>query len=63
MFGEIEVIPTAGATVTFAAAEAAQPAEVVTRTLSVSVPLDPAVKVIAFVPVPPVIVPFVMLQL
>ena len=64
LFGETEVTVTGGvATVTFALLVSAQDAAVVTVTCSFSVPSPPAVKVMLFVPVPAVMVPFVTDQL
>src|SRR5438045_9706256 len=61
--GLMAVTATAGSTVTFTDFVSAQPADVVTVTLRDSVPTAPAVKLIFEVPLPPVIVPFVIPQL
>jgi hypothetical protein len=59
----IDVTVTTFTTLTLADFVSEQPALVVTVTDSVSVPSEPAVNVIAFVPLPAVIVPFVIDQL
>jgi len=62
--GVTDVTVTGGRpTLTFADFVSEHPADVVTVTCSVSVPAAPAVNVIAFVPVPAVIVPLVIDQL
>ena len=53
-------IPGAGVTVTLALPFVEHPAAAVTVTVSWTGPVGPAEKVMAFVPAPPVIVPFVM---
>ena len=55
-------IPRAGVTVTLAEPGAGQPEAFVTVTESWTGPVGPAEKVMAFVPLPPVIVPFVMVH-
>jgi hypothetical protein len=53
-------IPGAGVTVTLALPFVEHPAAAVTVTVTWTGPVGPAEKVMAFVPAPPVIVPFVM---